>query len=403
MEDMAVSRAGPVQSSRVRDNGGVVRGQQSDSVIGSISPSATRGIRLKSLIGVLTCLALILPLRASAGALPRSIVIIELANPGLPFDAAMASAMRSTLAADPGGHISIYAEYLDFNAFSDTRYEEIRRNYFQRKYRDQPIGVIITIGFPALDFILRARDQIWPEAAIVFSAVEASALHGMSLPTNITGTLTDLSLDQMVDAARRIVPGLKQLVMVGEPWERSSLHHSFKDELVPAGMGVVDLKGQPLVELRKRVATLPRDSAILYTGIVTDDTGISYVSTEALASLAEVANRPILIDLDHYLGNGAIGGYLLGAAPVGAEAARQAMRILDGEKASSIPIAMGNFVKPVFDWRQVERWNVRTGNLPAESEFRFRSPTLWDQYRAQVLTVIAIIVHACRLGGVAAF
>jgi signal transduction histidine kinase len=345
-------------------------------------------VRLCFVLVTLSAFALAFARSASAGSLPRSVVIVESANPGLPFDAAMASAMRSTLGAAPGGHISIYAEYLDFNAFSDAKYEVIRRNYFREKYLGQPIGAIITIGFPALQFMLRFHASLWPGAPVVFSAIEESALRGVNLPRDVTGTLTDLSLQRMLDAARRIVPNFRQIVMVGEPWDRSSLHHSFKDELLPAGMAVVDLKGKSLADMRNRVASLPNDAVILYTGIVADDAGTSYVSTEALASLAQVANRPIVIDLDHYLGNGAVGGYLLGAAPVGTEAAGIAMRLLDGESAASVPVTKGDFIKPVFDWRQVQRWNVSNDRLPPESELRFRSPGLWDQYRLQVMALI---------------
>jgi hypothetical protein len=116
-------------------------------------------VRLCGLLVTLSALIFALANAARAGLLPRSVVIIESANPGLPFDAAMASAMRSTLGTAPGGHISIYAEYLDFNAFSDGKYEAIRRNYFRDKYLDQPIGAIITIGFPALQFMPNRRQN----------------------------------------------------------------------------------------------------------------------------------------------------------------------------------------------------------------------------------------------------
>src|SRR5271170_4109184 len=67
--------------------------------------SSLRGfsVRLCFLLATLAALALTFASSASAGSLPRSVVIIESANPGLPFDAAMASAMRSTLGAPPGG------------------------------------------------------------------------------------------------------------------------------------------------------------------------------------------------------------------------------------------------------------------------------------------------------------
>jgi hypothetical protein len=30
------------------------------------------------------------------------------------------------------------------------------------------------------------------------------------------------------------------------------------------------------------------------------------------------------------------------------------MRILDGEDASAIPVTVGNTLKPIFDWRQLQ-------------------------------------------------
>jgi hypothetical protein len=66
-----------------------------------------RGQPVRLLCGLIAVINLSLSLAplAAASLLPRSVVIIESANPGLPFDSAMASAMRSTLGVAPSGHI----------------------------------------------------------------------------------------------------------------------------------------------------------------------------------------------------------------------------------------------------------------------------------------------------------
>jgi ABC-type uncharacterized transport system substrate-binding protein len=51
-----------------------------------------------------------------------------------------------------------------------------------------------------------------------------------------------------------------------------------------------------------------------------------------------VANRPIVIDIEPSIGYGGTGAFLASAHLIGVDAAQLALRILDGEDASSIPL-----------------------------------------------------------------
>lgn len=68
-----------------------------------------------------------------------------------------------------------------------------------------------------------------------------------------------------------------------------------------------------------------------------------------------------------------------------------AQRIIDGESASEIPIAGSNSVRPLFNWRELQKWNVNVSDLPSGSEVRFRPVNAWDLYRWQIIS-IAIVV-----------
>ncbi|MFL5091458.1 MAG: hypothetical protein ACJ8D7_13920, partial [Xanthobacteraceae bacterium] len=82
------------------------------------------------------------------------------------------------------------------------------------------------------------------------------------------------------------------------------------------------------------------------------------------------------------------------------EAARLALCILNGEKASDIPITRGDFTRPVFDWRQLERFGVSESRLPAGNEIGFRPPSLWDQYRWQMMAIaLAVLIQAILITG----
>ena len=48
---------------------------------------------------------------------------------------------------------------------------------------------------------------------------------------------------------------------------------------------------------------------------------------------------------------------------IGADAAKIALRVLDGERAENIPRDSGG-VKPIFNWVQMQRWKVAEFSLP---------------------------------------
>jgi signal transduction histidine kinase len=94
------------------------------------------------------------------------------------------------------------------------------------------------------------------------------------------------------------------------------------------------------------------------------------------------------------LAAGAIGGYSLIAREIGVETAKLALRILNGDQAGDIP-PVTQASRPLFNWEQMQRWNVNEASLPEGSEVRFRDPNFLEQYRWQSVAVAsAILIQA---------
>ncbi len=266
--------------------------------------------------------------------------------------------------------------------------------FLQAKYRDKPVGVIIAVGSDALTYVLRLRTELWREVPVVFTFVDELTITRLNLPSDITGNVMQSNPRDMVSAARIMVPDLKNIALVGDRPEHQTYYRNFSQEIsvVASDLEFIDLTGLAMTELRKRVAVLPDRTAILYTSIYSDGEGHYYIPADSLARVAEVANRPIVIDVDTLLGRGAVGGFVITGSSLGAEAASAALRILDGESVSNIPIKKGELTRPVFDGRQLRRFGIDETRLPAGSEIRFRQLTAWQQYRWYIMLIAAVLL-----------
>ena len=342
--------------------------------------------------GLIACLA---PASVAAEDVrPRSMLVLDDGNVRSPFYYEVFSRLRATVNVSAGPPVTIYAESLDLTRFTGQAYEEGLQNYFQVKYRDRPIGVIVAVGSAALDYVLHWRSTLWPGVPVVFGFVNEPTVARLNPPPDVTGSTVKLRFADMMTAARAVVPDLKGIAFVGDPLERQTVYRHWKDEIPSATMGlqIIDLTGLRMRDLRQRVASLAEHTAILYTGVYSDGEGTFYVPAEALALIAMTANRPIVSTAETELGRGSIGGFLITASLIGESAARLAIRILDGEDAANIPVTVGDIVRPIFDWRQMQRWGVSEPSLPPGSEIRFREPTGWDRYKVQILAISAAIL-----------
>jgi signal transduction histidine kinase len=339
---------------------------------------------------------------AAADSLPRTILVLHQTIPYTGYFGKLFASFQSTLKAGSDIRTSIYSESLGFRHFKGPEYESLLHAIIKEKYRLRPISVIVADGFDALQFAVNLRTELNdPAPPIVFSGIDASSMAQLSLPPNVTGTTIRSSIRDALISARAFVPGLKRIAVVGDPLEEQAYRRHYKEELLAIDKDVkfIDLTGLSMSELRKRVATLPQDAAIFYTTLTVGSDGARYDPNDALSLLAEVANRPIVIDQETRLGHGGTGGFLLHAAPIGDATARIVLRLFHGESASTIPVVAGEFIKPVFDWRELKRWKVSESSLPLGSEVRFWSASPWEQYRLQIVAIcVALLLQAALIG-----
>jgi signal transduction histidine kinase len=350
-------------------------------------------IRIISVRGfIVGLLVLLAPMALAQERRPNSVLVLDQSDLRGPFYYQLSAGLRGVLGGHADGRVTIYGENLDLTRFGGAAYAESMKRHFREKYRDRPIGVVIAIGAGTLEHALQWRDELWPAVPIVFAMLNETDFAKLGRPADVTGVVVRNPLTGAIRVARGVVPGLDTVALVGDDWDRQVLFGHWGEEIPAAtsGLKVIDMVGQKMADIKKRVADLPARSAIVYTAVVSDGEGTFYPPSTALGIIAKKANRPIVVGAEPLLQAGGIGGYVLIPTEIGADAARLAIRVLDGERAGDVaPVTRD--AKPIFNWQQMQRWNVSESSLPEGSQIRLREPTFLEQYRWQSMAIFAAL------------
>jgi signal transduction histidine kinase len=276
-------------------------------------------------------------------------------------------------------------------------------DYIRSIYAGRPApDLVMTVGGPAAVFARQHAQQLFPATPLLLASVDQRYLRGAALGENESAVTVGNDFPLLVEDILQVLPETRQIFMVtgsgalGQFWRR---------ELEPefarfAGrLTFIWSHELTLQDMQRRVANLPRNSAIFYLTFGSDVQGGAYADAQVLADLHASANAPMFGALRPFLGYGIVGGTMVSVDELSRNTADIANRILNGEPPRGFrpePQLPGH---PVFDWRELQRWGIPESRLPPGSEVRFRGPTLWSEYEATILVSIAVLLFQSLLIG----
>jgi signal transduction histidine kinase len=262
--------------------------------------------------------------------------------------------------------------------------------YLRALFAEHPLDLIVCIGAPAAAFMQRHRHELFSNTPMVLTAVDERRVQSSGLSDNDSVVAARINHFAALENVLRVLPDTKNVtVVVGT----SPTEKFWKDEIAKAAEPLTNrltllwTDHLSFEELLKHAAALPSQSAIFWELMIIDAAGVVHEGDTALARLHKVANAPIFSHNESFFGREIVGGPLLLIADISRQTAAVAVRILGGEKAGDIKIPPIGFATPKFDWREMQRWGISEKNLPPGSEIYFREPSLWDQYRVQILLI----------------
>jgi signal transduction histidine kinase/ABC-type uncharacterized transport system substrate-binding protein len=302
-------------------------------------------------------------------------------------------------------------ETLDLARVRDASYLSNLIHIFRHKYGDPKPQLIIPTDTPALRFLLEYGESLFPGIPILFLDADRQFVASQKLPPHVIGITAFLDIAGTLELALRVHPATQRIaVIIGAGPIDEAYERRARQVLQPSERGIefLWLKGMPLNELTAAVHQLPRNSIVLYLVQLQDRNGKNYVPVNMLEILSQEANAPIYGLWDTLLGHGVVGGRMATIEKDGYRAGQMALRVLAGEKPATISVVDGRPNPPLFDGRELARWNIDEARLPAGSQVFYRQPVFWEEYRTWILSaglligvqglwILALLVSRSRL------
>jgi signal transduction histidine kinase len=342
----------------------------------------------------ITAIALVLlgTLGSVAADSRHTILIVFDEDRDLPGLSVINQSLRDTFRAKLRGDVEFLSESLNLSQFKGPAYDATERDYFLRKYANKRPDLIVAVMEPALEFLLRDHQLLFPGVPIVFCGVDASDPDLNRLPANVTGVVVKRNWAPTVDIALRLQPDTKNIYVIGGTSDFDRRMQTIaQSNLAPyeKRVRIRYLTDLPMPQLVATVAKLPPQSGIVYLTLFRDGAGRAFVPHDALSQITRAASAPVFVALDQYLDLGVVGGRVYSTANTGRQAADMGVQILNGQQP---PLIEQSAYADIFDWRQLKRWGFDETRVPPGSEIRHRQLTAWELYKSYIAAGIAIFI-----------
>jgi len=312
----------------------------------------------------------------------------------------MAGSFRGELIKKSPKPIDLYEVSLDTARVQDPKDEGPFVEYIRAVLSGRKLDLVVPVGAPAAFFLQRYRSQLFPTTPVLIIGADVRRIPDADRQGNNTGVLLDLDLPAYLENILRLRPDTSEVaVVVGnstvERYWTSELRRDFQQ--FTDRVNITWFNDLTFGQMLERAATMPPDSAIFWFLLSEDAAGVPYSQDRALEAMREVATAPFFGMGDYQMGRGIVGGPLMQTQALGKQGAEVALRILKGETPGDINPPSVLFGAPIYDWRELQRWNISEARLPAGSIVQFREPTVWQRYRWQIAAVAAALLFQSLL------
>ena len=321
---------------------------------------------------------------------PRQVLIVHSAYEGYPWTDSLNRGIHHVFNSAPEP-IEFLIEYIDTKRNHGEFYFEELQKLWQLKYRNRHIDLILVCDDEAYDFILKDRDTLFQDIPVVFVAFigfNPSILVGKK---QITGVVQETDVQATIDVALKLHPKTKKIVFVapGAPAFRMVWLKDLPDRY-KGRVELMNITSKELAVVDKALASLGPDNIVIPLNSLVDEYGTYMPFDQFVSHIATNAVFPVYALWDIALNHGIVGGKMVTGELQGREASKLALKILRGTPVSELPVIKTSPNQYMFDWKQLERFNVRMDDLPGDAVVINRPVSFYTENKT--------IVHATLLG-----
>jgi len=269
---------------------------------------------------------------------------------------------------------------------SELRTEEAKQNEINKlldSYRSKPLDLIIVADDDCFSSFFATEHPLTHSKPVIFAGIDyvISELIEKNNHGNITGITNEPNFRQTYRLAVQLFGKINSIQIIAEDSYagRAAINDAKthlitipntvikEDSLHQDGWGSLELESNDSIyifikninkingrQLMESMTYRPHSFCIMAKW------------SDFYSDLPHLGTAPFLMVNNEGFGDGRIGGYMAENYEVGYEAGIMAAKILTGTPVTSIPVKAIE-LKPIFNWQQLQRWNIPIDKLPANS------------------------------------
>ncbi len=268
------------------------------------------------------------------------------------------------------------------------------------KYRNLRFNLLVVFDNPALDTALRYSKELFPGVPIVFAGINNYQPSLIAGHPKITGVAENLDIAGGLRLALQLHPKAKEVLVIRDYTTTGLTVRREMEAILSEFQERVKVRFTPPAtfdEVLAEMKAMPPDGLALILSFVTDRSGYSPTVAEGVRFLTSNVSIPVYALHEIRLGHGIVGGMLLSGREQGRRAGDMALRVLDGEDPSKIPVDTKSTAVPMFDYKQLTRFHIPLSALPKGSIVMNRSESIYEKHKTLVFGTLAVLVFLCLM------
>jgi signal transduction histidine kinase/ABC-type uncharacterized transport system substrate-binding protein/ActR/RegA family two-component response regulator len=286
-------------------------------------------------------------------------------------------------------------EHLDAKRLSRMVHGDTMKALFAKKFAGRGFDLVFAVDNPALEFVFQTRQELFPDVPVVFCGINDYTPEMLTGQKRVTGVAQLLDPAGTLDAILALMPETREVVVIHDYTVSGLATHRELEAVRPRykeRLTFRSLPDQTLTEIQHTVSELREGSVVLILSYTVDATQRVVSHAESATLLRPRCQVPIFAVHELQLGHDIVGGSLMGGRAHGERVAEMALRILAGGNPDTIPVDTRSTAQLMFDYRELERWQVPLSRLPGDSIVINRPESFYTKHRTVILSSASIVV-----------
>ncbi|MBU3093098.1 sensor histidine kinase [Clostridium sp. CF011] len=294
-------------------------------------------------------------------------------------------------------NIDVKIQYLDSGYNFEEEYSQIVYKLFKYKFRSTKFDVVITLDDNAFEFLQKYGDTLFPKTPVVFCGVYNFNKSMINANPLFTGLSKSPDIQSTIDVGLKLHPSTKQIFIITNKNPRGIITKNLIEGLIPLYKDKVKFlfsDEENVTKLKERVKSLPKDTIIYFdsNGTTKNNKGKDISIGETVNVLFKDTFIPIYSTGYIQTNKESVGGVVTYGNDLGNEVGKLALKILNGEKVSDIPVTEDSSHRYVFNYDKLKQFTIDMKDLPKGSEIVNEPHKSYNMSKKQILYASSIVI-----------